>query len=118
MTPSCCVACLKLICNLFLLSFPFFLTALIIGLVSTPALDSIPPDAFGFVARSDTLAKNALNMFGWREVYAPIFLHQILELAGYVAPLSARSHAAKSGLENVKQFVQGGREKINKNKEL
>jgi 17beta-estradiol 17-dehydrogenase / very-long-chain 3-oxoacyl-CoA reductase len=90
--------------------------SLIIGLVSTPAVPT-PPDFFGYVLSSDLIAENALNLFGWKEIYAPGFAHSFFHLVGTLLPTRARAKAARDGTEEVMSIAQKGREAINK-KEL
>lgn len=90
--------------------------ALIIGIVSTPAMP-METDAFGYVESSERIACNSLNLFGWKEVYAPGFTHSFFHLVGQMVPTGLRANAAKDGTEKVSGFARRGREALNK-KEL
>lgn len=89
--------------------------SLVIGIVSTPAMP-MEADYFGYVESSERIARNALNLFGWKEIYAPGFTHSFFHLIGTSLPTSLRVNAAKDGTENVVEFAKKGRETINNNK--
>eukprot|EP01126_Amoeba_proteus_P042696 TRINITY_DN4650_c0_g1_i2.p1 TRINITY_DN4650_c0_g1~~TRINITY_DN4650_c0_g1_i2.p1 ORF type:complete len:304 (+),score=37.00 TRINITY_DN4650_c0_g1_i2:100-1011(+) len=87
--------------------------SLIIGLVSTPAVP-LEPDLAGYVLDSETVARNALNLFGWKEIYAPGFSHSLFHFMGTILPTQTRAKIVKEGTDSVMEAVRLGRERINR----
>ncbi len=61
--------------------------SLIIGLVATPGLGMPETDWHGFVIAAEHLARNALNLFGWKELYAATVGHAVYHVLGYYLPV-------------------------------
>jgi len=66
--------------------------ALIIGAVATPALGMPEPDAFGYIVSAAHLASNALDLFGWKEIYAATLGHAVFHTLGSQLPVMRTSN--------------------------
>jgi len=83
--------------------------AIVIGLVSTPAVGMIEPDWLGYTVTAEHLATKALDQFGWKEVYAPSLGHALyVNTLGYYLPLSVRAKSVAESTEAMEADLRRG----------
>lgn len=85
--------------------------ALVIGLVSTPAIGNMQEDFLGYCVSPELIARNSIEKFGFREVYAPGKMHELMNVASKLMPLPIRSLCARDGYEALISNIQTAKSK-------